>query len=478
MAELVEKLNVPALPPAPPAQSYAGDVMCDFCPGRAQKALKSCLDCQASYCETHLRPHSESPAFKEHVLLMASTEPQEKKVCSQHCDEVLDFFCRTDHQCICCVCAKTDHKGHKTASAKTVRKEKQVELDLNQKKVQMRIQFKKRELKKLQLTVEIIDEAVTDSERIFNELIHSIEKRRHDVKELIRAQQKEAVSRTEGLLERLEQEIAELSIRNEEMEKLSHTEDDVYFIESATSLSTLNICADQPNYPLQYFSNVKEVLSQLKEKIEDIVTKEWPLISKAVNTVDVLQPSESKLRADFLQYACQLTMDPNTAFRHILMSNGNRKIVYTREVQSYPKHPGRFEDYCQVMSTEELSGPSPFYWEVEWNGWVYIAVSYKEIVRKGSGLDALFGFNAKSWSLVRSADGYCFRHRNIVTAVSGVNSSRIGVFLDHAAGTLAFYSVSDTMILLQRVNTTFTQPLHAGFWLYGGAASAELCELE
>ncbi|KAJ8278277.1 hypothetical protein GJAV_G00085850 [Gymnothorax javanicus] len=78
--------------------------------------------------------------------------------------------------------------------------------------------------------------AVEDSERIFTELIRSIEKRCSEVKELIRDQEKAEVSRAEGLLERLEQEIAELRRRDAELEQLSHTEDHIHFLQ-VTSLA-------------------------------------------------------------------------------------------------------------------------------------------------------------------------------------------------------------------------------------------------
>ncbi|CAB1323081.1 unnamed protein product, partial [Coregonus sp. 'balchen'] len=71
--------------------------------------------------------------------------------------------------------------------------------------------------------------AVEDSVRIFSELIRSIEGRRSEVKELIRAQEKAEVSRAEGLVEQLEQEVAKLRRKHAALEQLSHTEDHIHF---------------------------------------------------------------------------------------------------------------------------------------------------------------------------------------------------------------------------------------------------------
>ncbi|XP_071262869.1 tripartite motif-containing protein 16-like [Salvelinus alpinus] len=479
LAEVVEKLKKTGLLAAPPpALCYAGpgDVACDVCTGtRKQKALMSCLVCLASYCETHLQPHYESPALKKHKLVKATSQLQEK-ICSHH-DKLLEVYCCTDQQCICYLCTMDEHKGHDTVSAAAERTEKQRQLGMSQQKVQQRFQEREKELKELQQAVESLKHsaqaAVEDSDKTFTELIRSIERRRSEVKELIRAQEKAQVSQAEGLLEQLKQEIAELRKRRTELEQLSHTEDHIHFLQTYQSLSSISVSSDLPSIvvlPLQYFGDVSKTVSELREKLEDFLKGECTKISTTVNIVDVVLPPEHKIREQLLQYSCQLTLDPKTAHTLLSLSEGNRTVTRTGKVHSYPDHPDRFTNQCQVLCREGLSVHC--YWEVEWSGNVVTAVSYKDISRTETG--NIFGYNNKSWSLLCSSDGYWFRHNNVVTKVSGPQSSRVGVYLDHKAGTMSFYSVSDTMTLLHRVQTTFTQTLYPGFNICG---TAELVKL-
>ncbi|XP_014011227.1 tripartite motif-containing protein 16 isoform X2 [Salmo salar] len=503
LAMVVGNMKKIGLQPTPPAMCFAGpgDVECDFCNGRKQKALKSCLVCLASYCETHLQPHYNIAPLMKHKLIKATTQLQDN-ICSHH-DKLLEIFCRTDQQCICYLCTMDEHKGHDTVSITAEKMEKQKQIGLSQQKVKQRVQEREKELKEVQKAVESLSRsaqaAVEESERIFTEFIDSVERRRSEMKELIIAQEYTAVSQAEDLMERLEQEIAELKMRGVELEKLAHTEDHIHFLEVATlrdhpsviakgtrysgsyqSLASPSVFTDLPTIavrPLPYFEDVSEAVSNLREKLEGILKREWCRISTRVNLVDVLHPPEPKTRADFLQYSCRLTLDPHTLYRQLFLSELNRKVKLKRKGYSYPSRPDRFTQLCQVLCREGLSGRC--YWEVEWSGWkIYAGVSYKDISRSGPVDDCQFGHNDKSWSLECCSNGYFYRHNNVKTEVARPQSSRVGVYLDHQAGTLSFYSVSDKMTLLHRVQTKFTQPLYPGFWLHCFKTTAELCELE
>uniref|UniRef100_A0AAR2JBP1 Tripartite motif-containing protein 16-like n=1 Tax=Pygocentrus nattereri TaxID=42514 RepID=A0AAR2JBP1_PYGNA len=483
LAEVVEKLKKTELRAAPPAprDTGPGDVECDFCTGRKLKAIKSCLTCLTSFCETHLKPHSEVPGLKKHKLVKASSQLQEK-ICSQH-DKLIEIYCRTDRSCICYLCTMEEHKGHDTVSAAIERTEKQNQLKEIQSKFQQRIQEKQKEQQELKQAVKTLkrcaQSAVEDSERIFTELIRSIEKKRSEVTKLIRAQEEAELSGAEELLEKLEQEIADLQRRRTELEQLSHTEDHIHFLQSFQSLCVSSGSEDSPSITVHQhlsFDGVRRSLSELKERLEELCREEFSKIPPHAAVVQILS-SEPKTREDFLQYFCQLTLDPNTANPYLILSEKNRVVTYSYKVQSYSDHPERFYWYSQVLCKESVSGRC--YWEVEWRssggGSVRISVSYKGISRKGRGNDCVFGCNSQSWSL-RCSPSLSFWHNNTQTEISGPSSSRIGVYVDHSAGTLSFYSVSDTMTLLHTVHTTFTQPLYAGFWVWGVGSSVRLCD--
>uniref|UniRef100_A0A8C7GX19 Tripartite motif-containing protein 16-like n=1 Tax=Oncorhynchus kisutch TaxID=8019 RepID=A0A8C7GX19_ONCKI len=483
LAEVVEKLKKTGLQAAPPpALCYAEpvDVACDFCTGtRKQKALMSCLACLASYCETHLQSHYESPAFKKHKLVKATAQLQEN-ICSHH-DKLLEVYCRTDQRCICYLCTMDEHKGHDTVSASAERTEKQRQLGMSQQKVQQRFQEKEKELKELQQAVESLKRsaqaAVEDNDQIFTELIHSIERRRSEVKKLIRSQEKAQVSQAEGLLEQLKQEIAELRKRSTELEQLSHTEDHIHFLQSIDSL------CDPPG-PKAFPSSleaVKKFVSEQKERMENTCKEETDKMLNCLEKNMLTKPSsppveEYSTRSGFLKDYRTIEVDPNTACATLSLSNRNKEIAWSDKAQAYSDHLDRFTYYHQALCKVGLS--ETCYWEVEWSGGIVdVAVSYRGISRKGWGNDCCFGHNDQSWSLVCSPSSCSFWHNNNnKTNIPVPRASRVGVYLEHKAGTLSFYSISNTMVLLHRVQTIFTEPLYPGFGVDLGS-SLKICHL-
>ncbi|XP_048856913.1 E3 ubiquitin/ISG15 ligase TRIM25-like isoform X2 [Brienomyrus brachyistius] len=479
LAEVVETLKKTGLQAATPADHYAGpgDVECDVCTGRKHKAVKSCLVCLASYCETDLRLHNKLHHAKQHKLIDAIGHLKDK-VCSNH-DKPLEVYCRNDKQCICLLCVMDEHRGHDTVSAAAGRAEIQKEMGKTQKNFQQSIQMREKELQELREAVASFtssaQSAVKDSERIFTEMIRSIERRRSEVTKLIRDQEKAAVSQAEGDMERLKQEIDELKRRHSELEQLSHTEDHIHFLQRCQGLLVTPEASIGPRIsvsPQCSFENVRNLVSELKDQLENVCEKKTTEINHTVTKDTVLPVLVPRTRAEFLQYSCQLTLDRNTANRNICLSEGNRVVTCMSEIQVYYKYQQRHDTSHQVLCTEGLTGRS--YWEVEWSGRsVSIGVAYKGISLKEVGYDNRLGYNDKSWYLSCSASSYSFWHNNLQTAVYGSHSSRIGVYLDHRAGTLSFYSVSDTVTLLHKVQTTFTDPLYPGFQVDG--STIKLC---
>ncbi|XP_007571863.1 tripartite motif-containing protein 16-like [Poecilia formosa] len=485
LAELVEDLKKTGLQAATADHWYAGpeDVTCDFCTERKTKAVKSCLVCLVSFCENHLAAHDDDPELKKHKLVNPSKEPLHS-ICSRH-DEVMKIFCRTDQQCICYLCLMDDHKGHDTVPAAAEMAEKKKKLQVARNQIQRNMQDQEQEVKLLQQEVEAInasaDKAVEDSEKIFTEMIRLLQKKSSDVKQQIRSQQETEVNQIKELQEKLKEEITELKWKDAELEQLSNMENHSRFLLNYTSLPDLSEFIHSQGIYMHAWKNFKDVIaavSKLRDQLQDILTDTGTNTPVKVSKVEALKSEpEPKTRNEFLKYSKEITLDPNTVNLKLLLSEGNRKVTRKNKKQSYAAHPDRFTGCCQVLSRESLTGRC--YWEVEMRGdRVGVAVSYKTISRAGLSEKCEFGMNDISWSFDCRTKNYTIYHNRVETPVPGPVSSRIGVYLDHRAGILSFYSVSETMTLLHRVQTRFTQPLHAGIWLFYVDSSAEFIKMK
>ncbi|XP_056104727.1 E3 ubiquitin-protein ligase TRIM21-like [Rhinichthys klamathensis goyatoka] len=180
------------------ASSRDPPVFCDICDERKQKAVKTCLTCQSSYCDSHLEPHHRVPRLKKHTLINA-VENLEDYICQKH-ERPLELFCRDDQTCVCLSCTEGEHRTHNTVP---------IEEESREKKTAVR-------------------QMIQDRMKMIQEIQHSVELRkrcRSDRMEMIEGQQKAAEKQTEDLIKELQQEITEL-------EQLSHTDDHLHLIQS------------------------------------------------------------------------------------------------------------------------------------------------------------------------------------------------------------------------------------------------------
>ncbi|XP_024918165.1 NLR family CARD domain-containing protein 3-like isoform X2 [Cynoglossus semilaevis] len=177
----------------------------------------------------------------------------------------------------------------------------------------------------------------------------------------------------------------------------------------------------------------------------------------------------------FRKYSCALTIDVNTVYPKILLSDDSRTATRVEEEQPYPDHEDRFDHWPQLLCKEAVVGRC--YWEVEWQGKVYVSISYKGVRRRGDGDECEFGWNQQSWSLRCSEGHYYIYHNNRHTSISSdCVSHRVAVYVDQPGGTLSFYRVSlQQWVHLYTFKTTFTEPLYPGFAVWWTGSSVSLC---
>lgn len=172
-----------------PVPLRAGEVSCDFCPV-PRAAVRSCVQCLASYCHFHLQPHYQDAELGRH-LLVGVVKNLEEPVCKLH-GRQLERFCRTDQTCICAVCVQTDHRGHRASSIKGEAMRKKVQLKRKSSKLQQTLQERLGELDQLKSTM---------------------------------------TPQNKELVKELEEDVSELQTRHQEIEQLLQTEDSLHFLQ-------------------------------------------------------------------------------------------------------------------------------------------------------------------------------------------------------------------------------------------------------
>ncbi|KAM9322924.1 finTRIM family, member 67 [Pholidichthys leucotaenia] len=284
-----------------------GEVECDVCnDGRKIKAVRSCLVCLASYCDLHVRPHYDSAAFKKHKLVSANKQLRET-ICPRH-DKLLEVYCRTDKRCICYLCLTDEHKGHDIVLAEEELEQKQRQLGEMKQSSQLRIQQREKKAQELRQAILSLTrsarEAAEESDAVFTELIRSLELKRFEVRELVKAQEKMAIGEAERLLEQIQRELTELKKNEAELEKLSHADDPIHFIQSCQALNAPAVLSVLPSVtadPGLTFGSVMTAVSDFKVLLKDVCQDGFVTIYERVSNVAIVSPQHPAVQHDASQ---------------------------------------------------------------------------------------------------------------------------------------------------------------------------------
>ncbi|XP_046873698.1 E3 ubiquitin-protein ligase TRIM39-like [Hypomesus transpacificus] len=453
LRELVEEFNM-SMRWKKGYHAKPGEVCCDVCIGTKLKALKSCLVCLASYCETHLEPHQRVAALKKHKLI-DPVENLEDRMCQKH-DKLFELFCRTDQTCVCLMCVNTDHQAHVAVPIEEESRKRKAKMAVMMAEMNQMIKIRSRNVVEIQHSLEIsrkdAHENIFDCRKAFTTLLRTIERSQAEVIEKIKEKQKAAEKKAEGFIKDLEQEITELQKKSSKLEKLSNTEDHLHLLQSFPSLSTPEHIKDWSEISVHSDVNkgiletaVSQLMKSLNEEMETFLE----------NTTRLVQ-----------RYEVDVTLDPDTAHPKLILSEDGKQVKHGNLWNKLPdrgSNKQRFNRSLIVLGKQGFSS-GRFYYEVQVEGktkWD-LGVARETVNRMSTvTLNPVDGY----WTLLS------LRNQNEYTANAGPGVSislrqkpqKVGLFVDCAKGLVSFYDVEARSHIYSYTGCTFKGKLYPLF---------------
>ncbi|XP_027140603.1 zinc finger protein RFP isoform X3 [Larimichthys crocea] len=424
--------------------SKPGEVPCDVCTGTKLKALKSCLVCLVSYCETHLEPHLTMSGLKKHQLI-DPVENLEGRMCTKH-DKLLELFCKTDQMCVCMLCTVLDHKTHDVVPLKEEYEGKKTELEKTEAEIQQMIQKRRLKIEEMKRSVKLskedADREIADGVQVFTALKESVERSQAELIDTIKEKQRKTEEQAEGFIKELEQEISELKKRSTEVAQLSQSQDHLHLLQSFPSLNAAPPTKDWTEVsvrPPSYEGTVVRAVNQLEETLS----------------------KQMKLKRVQL-FAVDVTLDPDTAHPKLILSDDGKQVYDSDVKKNVPDNPERF-DLCTCVLAKQSFSSGRFYYEVQVKGktkWTS-GVARESINRKGK-------------ITVSPQNGYwmiCLRNENEYKALAGPSvrlslksqPEKVGVFVDYEEGLVSFYDVDAAALIYSFTGCCFTEKLYPYF---------------
>ncbi|XP_069619351.1 E3 ubiquitin-protein ligase TRIM39-like [Ranitomeya imitator] len=425
-------------------------ICCTYCVDSPVPAVRSCLHCEASLCDKHLRVHSKSP---EHVLSEPSTS-LEKRKCSVH-KKILEYYCTEDAACICVSCSLIgEHNGHKMESLDEASgKKKKIWRNVLQKLIIKREETEERVRSLEEQRRKAQGKAAVEAERV-TALCTDIRRRVDDLEkkvlsEISRQEKEESLSLS-TLTKQLEIKKDELSRKMRHIEELCNMTDPLTVLQEP---DTGDLCDPEEE-------GGDEDTGGHDKQLHDGDDLDVAVISHTLHTLcEVISGIRSGI---YVEGPADILLDVTTASDNVLISDDLKTATWTEEELNRPETAERFLGYSQVMSRRGFTS-GRHYWDVEGSrsgGW-RVGMCYPSIDRRG--LKSVIGNNNKSWSLWRhNCNQYSVIHDSeMIWLPDKISSDRVRICLDYEVGQLSFYELCDPIRHLHTFTATFSEPLHA-----------------
>ncbi|CAJ1055746.1 zinc-binding protein A33-like [Xyrichtys novacula] len=428
----------------------SGEVLCDVCSETRLKALKSCLVCLASYCQTHLDLHEKMTGLKKHQL-MDPVENLEDRVCRNH-DRPLEMFCRSDQTCVCQFCVESKHSTHVLVPLRDEYGVKKGDLEKVDAEILQQIQERRLKIEKIQQAVKLsrvdADWETAASVEVFRSLSRSVESSLAQLLDLIEEKHKDTERRAEGFIRELEEEISELMKRGAEVEQLLSTEDHLHFLQNLPSLNPAPPTKDWTEVKVHssYEGTVRTAVSQLEETLSEEVKKMCADV--ALKKVQ--------------QYAVDVTLDPDSASPFLVLSPDGKQVQSVETQMKVLDNPQRFSVCNAVLGKRSFSSGRIYFAvqvgeKTDWD----LGVASESVVRKGKiRLSPKNGF----WTVwLRNGREYKALAGPGVLLTLKSRLRTVGVFVDYEEGLVSFYDADTAAHIYSFSGCYFTHRLHPYF---------------
>ncbi|XP_053563049.1 E3 ubiquitin-protein ligase TRIM39-like [Bombina bombina] len=430
----------------------SAEVLCTYCVMSPVPAVKTCLRCEASLCELHLRNHSKSA---NHILTEPTANVEDRK-CSIH-NDVVKYFCFKDSSILCMKCREgSEHRGHHVELLSNAFDKKNTQCHdllrkLKLKKAQTDKQLKELQVHKTEVQAKA-DYFKGNVTAFFGDLRKVLQAREQDILRDLTRQEEQVLFPLSDLICNLELETNDLQMKILRAEGLCSVTDPVTFLKQICITPDIeNVCYGQ--LEICDDINLDEVIIEVS-------------LQNALHKLCASLPELKVKRGFIIKDASDMILNVNTASINIVLSHDLKYASHTDRENYRPHHSERFTT-TQVLTTDRFN-TGEHYWKVQTSseGDWSVGVTYNTVKRKGDL--SFIGRNWKSWCLNWHEGELVAEHDNREEYIDSYTGSNLGVYLDYECGRLSFYELSKPMRHLHTFTAEFTEPLYAAFYLDNG----------